>query len=476
VKNTTPEILDWIREIVALGIRRPGSPENLATEKYLEKKFAEFGLAEVHKESVPVNYWAPEVTELCFSDNGQQIPCFAVPYTAWTSANGIRAPTVYLGEGSLADFEAADLAGKVAVVDLRFGEFSAALLKSRSHFIHDPNQTVPDGPLHTATWIVENFAAYYEAQRRGAFALVGILKDSPIDGPEQYVPYDGCLKELPAVWVGRESGEPIREQARRGDSIVFKSTGTTTQVESHNVVATVPGTGDESIVLTCHHDAPFASAVEDASGLSVLLQLAKHFGAKPRQLTRNLVFVASSGHFHGGIGNRVFVERHHEGFLQNTVAAFGIEHIAEEAESDGQGGYQLTGQPELRVMFVDQGPCLLRLLQEGVERWELDRTVAVDPYLFGPEPPCDSAPFFTAGIPSICHISGPLYLFDPQDTLDKVRADDLPRVAGIFQELIEAIDPIPAAELEQGLTRRRDDPLPPAPPWFRSPEEYARPT
>lgn len=97
--------------------------------------------------------------------------------------------------------------------------------------------------------------------------------------------------------------------------------------------------------------------------------------------------------------------------------------------------------------------------------------MAVDPYLFGPEPPCDSAPFFTAGIPSVCHISGPLYLFDPHDTIDKVRTEDLPRVAGLFRELVEAIDLIPASDLQAGLTPRRDDTPTPLPPWFQPPPE-----
>ena len=124
---------------------------------------------------------------------------------------------------------------------------------------------IAEGPPRSTNWLIENFPAYYEVQRRGAVGLVGILADSAVDGPEHYVPYDGHLKELPAVWVGRESVAELTACAQRGGRVVLKSTGSTSQVESHNVVATVPGAGDESIILTCHHDAPFASAVEDAS-------------------------------------------------------------------------------------------------------------------------------------------------------------------------------------------------------------------
>jgi len=296
------------------------------------------------------------------------------------------------------------------------------------------------------------------------------------------VPYDGYLKGLPALWVGREHAAQVRALAQAGQSARLMSTGENHVVDSHNVVGVVPGRGggantaNENIIITCHHDAPFASAVEDASGLAVLLALAKEFAAAQggsQQLRRDLIFVVASGHFHGGIGNRIFVERHAEGLLKRTVAAFGVEHIAEEVKSDDHGGYQLTGRPEVRALFFDGSNQFASLLAEEAQRCQLDRLVCADAYGFGPEPPCDSAPFFTAGIPSACHISGPLYLFDPHDTIDKVRAVDLIPVAGFFANAIRRIDAVSAAELAEGMKRPRGMPPAPPPPWFRPPTQVA---
>jgi len=439
---------------------------------WLEQKLNEFGLANVGREPVPVNCWEPSRTTLCFQSELQDIPCFAIPYTSWTPSGGIAAEAAYLGEGTGADFDAVDVAGKLAVVDARFGELSAAMLRAGAHFVYDPDQTIPDGTLHAANWLITNFAAYYRAKRRGAAGFVGLLRDSPVDGPTLYVPYDGHLKELPGVWVGREIADEFIRDVQQGNRMLLESLGATKQVESHNIVGIVPGVGDESIVISCHHDAPFASAVEDGSGLSVLLWLARTFATQHERLARNLVFVMSSGHFHGGVGNRVFVKRHRDGLLRKTVAAIGVEHIAEEAEADSSGGYQLTGRPEVRALFAVNNPRLVHLLRDGVSRWQLDRTIAAQAYLFGPEPPCDTAPYFTAGIPSVCHISGPLYLFDQYDTIDKVRARDLPRVAGFFEDLIRQLDRVPADELETGLTRHRGDPPAAPPPWFLPPTAY----
>ncbi|MBI2924969.1 MAG: M28 family peptidase [Verrucomicrobia bacterium] len=472
------EMLGWIRRIVGFGTRRPGYPQGLQVEGWLEGTFREFGLADVRREPVPVNYWEPAMTSLHFTSAGIEFPAFPIPYTDWTAPDGIEATVAFVGEGGPEDLAAVDLRGRIVVAEMRFADLTGAALKKGARFIRDAHQSVPDGPLHVANWLIRNFPVYYEAQRRGAVGFIGLLVDSPTDGCDFYVPYDGYPKGLPAVWVGREHAGRVRSLARASLPARLVSRGENRAVDSHNIVGVIPGSGggaeanNENIIVTCHHDAPFASAVEDASGLAVLLALAKEFAvarAERPPLRRDLVFVGSSGHFHGGIGNRVFVKRHAEGLVKGAAAAFGVEHVAEEVEDDGRGGYQLTGRPEVRALFFDGSSRFAGVLAEEAAHCELDRLICTDAYAFGPEPPCDSAPFFTAGIPSACHISGPLYLFDPHDTLDKVRTVDLVPLATFFAKVIRRVDGIPAADLAEGMKRPRG--LPPAPPpaWFRPP-------
>ncbi|MDP7177729.1 MAG: M28 family peptidase [Verrucomicrobiota bacterium] len=465
-------MLAEIERIVSFGIRRPGYDEGLRTEQHLLDRFNELGLSDTRFESVPVNYWQSVKSRLSVGDAATDIPCFAVPYTGWTAGDGAQAGAVYVGVGGAEAFDEVDVSGKIVVADMQFGELNASHLKGGAHFIHDPGGTIPDGPLHCANWLIPNFRAYYESWKRSASGFIGLLGEMPVDGCELYVPYDGFLKKTPAAWVGREHVEAVRSAAVGGKPFHFTSTGEGRLVDSHNVVGVLPGRTDEFILLTCHHDAPFASAVEDASGLSVLLALAEVFAQSDEPLERGLVFLAASGHFHGGIGCREFVAKHRGGLLEKIVAAIGVEHIAEEAQGDANGGYVKTGQAETRALFMDKTPELLRVVEEEVQRVDLSRTLAVDAYLFGSEPPCDSAPFFTAGIPSVCHISGPLYLFDPHDTIDMVREEDLPKVADLFQGVIRRIDSIPAVDLAKGTTRQRTDPPPAPPPWFLPPETF----
>ena len=225
------------------------------------------------------------------------MPRRAVPYTGWTEDDGAHTSGVFVGNGTSDEYDAAAVAGKLVVADMHFGDFNATHLKAGSHFIHDPGDTIPDGPLHCANWLIPNFSAYYEAWKRGATCFIGLLCEMPIDGCELYVPYDGFLKKIPAAWVGREHAADVRSAAVNGELLHYTNTGEGRTVDSHNVVGILPGRTDEFILITCHHDAPYASAVEDASGLAALLALAKAFAESAEPLERGLVFLASSAIF-----------------------------------------------------------------------------------------------------------------------------------------------------------------------------------
>src|SRR5260221_8620651 len=81
----TAEMLDWIRRIVAFGIRPPGYSQGLQVEHWLQQTLREFGLAEVRQEPVPLNFSEPSVTTIAVAQRALELPCFPVPYTPWTA-------------------------------------------------------------------------------------------------------------------------------------------------------------------------------------------------------------------------------------------------------------------------------------------------------------------------------------------------------------------------------------------------------
>src|SRR5439155_14106240 len=109
----TGTMLSWLRHIVGFGTRRPGYRQGLEVERWLENMFGELGLEEVRLEPVPVNCWEPSVTSLTLADSVSEIPCFPIPYTAWTASAGLQAPMAFLGDGSGEDFQRGDVRGRI---------------------------------------------------------------------------------------------------------------------------------------------------------------------------------------------------------------------------------------------------------------------------------------------------------------------------------------------------------------------------
>ncbi len=53
------------------------------------------------------------------------------------------------------------------------------------------------------------------------------------------------------------------------------------QITDHNVVGELPGTDEDTVVIGSHHDGPWSSAVEDASGMALVFALAAYWSKVP---------------------------------------------------------------------------------------------------------------------------------------------------------------------------------------------------
>ena len=87
------EIFGWIRTITEQGIRRPGYPADVWAEDWIERRFTEFGLADVHREEVPLRSWRPGRSSLRVTTaDGRpaSLDHFPVPYSASTRSLDLR--------------------------------------------------------------------------------------------------------------------------------------------------------------------------------------------------------------------------------------------------------------------------------------------------------------------------------------------------------------------------------------------------
>jgi hypothetical protein len=445
------EMFSWVKHQAQMGPRRPGSPAGHENEDFLLAKLEEFGLESVRKEPIEITCWESQEAILeVGADRLRPSESFPIPYSAFTPPEGTEAPLAAADRKRL--FQTGDFKGNIVVAEIGFPPFPLALLSKISPGRWDPDDSIKDVD-HPATFVRLGWHLYRLAARRGAAGFIGIVKDQPGGRCRMYAPYGAKEKDIfhrpvPGFWVGKNHGDELLRLARSGRGRAkMKLSGQRSPGVTHNVVGEIPGKSDEAVVLSCHHDSPFESPVEDASGVAVVLALARHF-SQSRDLSRRLVVLLTAGHFCGSIGTRTFIKKHCTDVVPRTAAEISIEHIALEAEEDQRGKLIPTGRPEATGVFVPFCRKASEAVLEAMSANDVRRVFllpAEGP--LGDYPPTDGGDWHQAGVPVINYISNPVYLLTQDDALKWVDRDRLPRVAAAFSEIIRRLDRIPKKEI-----------------------------
>ncbi len=427
-----------IRLQTGLGPRRPGSLAGQIQAKNLACELSARGLVNVREEEIPLTHWEPARANL--EIDGNPIDCFPIPHAKFTGEGGCEGRIVWAQDSG-------DWRGAIVAAEIRFPELDAKLLRKISMGEIDREDSLID-VRHPATWVRLGWHFYSKAVSKGAIGFIGIVKDQPGGSCKMYAPYgfrekDILNKPLPGVWVSRSDAKKIRSAARAK----ILTTGIHEKSRSSNVVGEIPGESEETLLLTCHHDSPFVSPVEDASGIATVLAIAEHF-ANQKRLKRRLVVLLSAGHFYGSVGTRTFIEKHRKDLLPHIVLALSIEHIAKEAVEDAAGKLVPTGKSEAAGVFLSFNQAIRQALlsegkKSGVDRWVL--LPAEGP--LGDYPPTDGGDWYAAGVPIVNYISNPVYLLTDEDAEKWVDEENLPRVAKAFTGFLSAVDTIPRPTL-----------------------------
>jgi len=447
------EILGWIQDLCNFGYRRPGTEADHQATQYILNKFKEFGLEKAHLEPVAMPLWAAEKWSLTV--NGEDIPCFYLSHSYWikeyegfsAGPEGIKAEIVYVGDGTEKDFRKVDVKGKIVLADVRFSQLYQSDSVRVAYFAYDPKNTAPPDWHQANPYSPNNFPSNFSrAAQHGAVGFVGILTDY-FDRNTYYNELYGeepCLWPIPGLWLSKSDGARLKEllQKNSTNQATLVLDGKIVPAEAYNVIGFLPGKTDEIIMVHSHHDAPWASAVEDASGVAEVLALAKYFGSIPAdQREKTLMFVSLDTHFSMYQGHLDLIKQIQEKKM-NVIVDIVLEHIGKEiVETDGQ--LLETGFVEPRGIFVTENPYLISLVSQAVERHNLERTVLLPTYtILGV--PTDAGDFNRAGFTIISLISPPIYIYDLVDTPDKVAVDQLNPVATAFADIIESIDQTPS--------------------------------
>jgi hypothetical protein len=442
------EIVGWIESIFERGVRRPGHPADRFAEEWSAARFRELGLRDVRLEPVRMPGWEPRASSLAIepgSGGGTPLalPCFPLPHSAPT--RDLEAELALLPEEG-----AGEVAGKLAVCELHLLRLPQTFMRERATRSFDP-----DGALDTLVQVLP-FGARFQhvmepAIEAGAAGFVGILAGVPWETCDYYVPYDGVARPIPGVWLSARSGAQLRERMKagplRGRLVVD---AVRQEIVCHNVVGWLPGASDEWVIVGSHHDGPWSSAVEDASGMALVLAQAQYWARLPQaERPHNLLFLLNAGHMAGGAGVHGFIAAHRE-LLGRCVLELHLEHAACECRCQ-DGALVATEQPEVRWWFTSRIAALEELVERALVAEDLRRSLVLPPDVFGPAPTTDGGPFHLEGVPLVNFLTAPMYLFDSQDTLDKVHQASLVPLTRASVRIIEGLRGKTAAGLRAGV-------------------------
>ncbi|MBM4268876.1 MAG: M28 family peptidase [Deltaproteobacteria bacterium] len=449
--------MGWAEEIVAQGIRRPGYPADDWIEGWARDHFVALGLEEVTLDPVEVDRWEPLRWSLTVwhpetPNETLTIPCYAVPFSGNTSPDGVTGELEVFStpEGE----EPEDLTGKIAIVENEF----LALPQSVMRALFARWEYDPEGAFDNLVQTLPFSGAFQDAMgpsiEAGAIGFLGILRGLPWETDQYYVPYDALERPIPGAWLSSSNGDRLLQFLEEGPAegrLVLERD--LQKATSHNVTGVLRGASDEWIIIGSHHDGPWASAVEDASGVALVLAQAKYWSQVPqRKRPHNLMFLLNGGHMSGGAGLHHFVNTNRAFLERDVVVEVHLEHAAREARGE-DGRLVPTDAPEVRWWFTSFMPPLEEAVADAICAEELGRSFLMPVEGFPPgsmNPPTDAA-FFHPWSPIVSFLTAPMYLFDAQDTIDKIHEPSLVPLTRAAIRIINDMHDESAASLRSTL-------------------------
>lgn len=417
------EMMAWTRKIFKQGIRRPGYPADYWAENWIKKQFEKMGLQDVTLDPVPIKKWEASNAELkiwCVNEPNEEldIPCFPIPYSK--PINSLEAELCMISNKI-------SMSGKIAVSELELSKFPVKAIKtySRVDRYYDPENEF-DKMEQLLPFDFKMRALFDRPSKDGIAGFIGILSGYPWETDKYYGPYDAVEREIPGVYVSRDNGKKILKLNKKGTvKAKLSYRAKISEVTSHNITGTLKGMSDEWIIIGTHHDGPWNSAVEDASGMALVLAQAKYWSQVPKeQRPFNLMFLMNCAHMAGGRGAIAFAEKYKD-LLRKVVVGIHLEHVARDVKSEN-GKLISLADPTVRWWFVSRIIPLEEIVEDAIIKENLERSILLPPDGFPPgsdRSPTDGSFYRIEGIPFISFLTAPPYLFDPADTLDKIHQE-----------------------------------------------------
>lgn len=370
---------------VDIGKRVAGTQGSQTAADYIASEFEKNGL-QVTRQAFPFEAWEDRGTTVqLLSPETIKLDAQAIQYSVGGKVDGEA--VLVSGIGSRDDFSKVDVRGKIALVKRGTLSFSS---KSQN------------------------------AQEVGATAIL-IYNEAPSS-------FTGTLREkvsIPTIALSGRSGEEILKRLKSGKVRVrVESDSGIEQRTGSNVIGTLQGKSDETIVIGGHYDTVPAGpgAGDNGSGTAVFLELARVMNTRP-QPQHTLVFIAFDAEEFGLYGSRAYVNELSDEQLRNMRAMLNFDML-------GAGGGPL-------ILMGDGNVSLLA--RSSAQQLKIDARNAQMPANAG----SDHESFARRGVDTVFFMRNYDLLHTPEDTIDQIEQEFLGEAGRVAERVIERLDATP---------------------------------
>jgi Peptidase family M28 len=281
-------IKGYINEIVAISRksrddgnqywgRITGTLYDKLTTDWVAAEFRRIGLEQVRVQEFNLPpQWFPTSWDVIASGGGKTVPIkTAFPLYNSVGTSSTELEPVWLGLGLPADFIGRDVRGRAAVV------YGIPTPGGRS------DSALSNGSVKRAE----------DAGAAAVFIILGIpgnVTNEPAAGGT------AAPARVPVFLIGSDDGAAIREMIEKGQAPRLRvrlAVETRTGLKTASVWGVLPGTTDENVAVMAHTEAFFDGAMDNASGVGTMIELAEHYARIPRsERRRTLTFFTTSAH------------------------------------------------------------------------------------------------------------------------------------------------------------------------------------
>lgn len=415
------------------GLRRAGSPADAPVRAYLEQELKDIGLQEVVQKEVP--FIKEQYTDWALTVNGDSVPCYFLRGGKFTGAEGVTGELLYVGTS----VKGHDVRGKIVLLEMATQMLDFDVLINTAEFVWDPTESLKGCKRASANMPANWPTEYYDAAAAGAAGILVIL---PFEtGTNRCYP-DVSLRveqKLPGLYLGRDDGAALVRKVQSASEPLHAHIllqGANEPARSANVIGMLKGQTDDAIIIASHTDSSFCGAVQDATGVSIVLALAAYYAQVPdyyRQ--KDLYFVLDANHYEWNYPQgawALFDQFPH--LRERTCLGMFIEHVGLDCKAVNDR-YEPVPQSQPGFLFSPSNRALQTIARQAMRTHNLDRTII--PSQLMPGFPGEGRACYLSNIPTFNFITGPEYVFLEDDRPELVDKARLETVAQVYLDIID---------------------------------------